>query len=185
MLLNAKDSCLVIFGMQREFIPSLVEGQKIIDSCCWMLDLANDLNIPAIVMEHKDLGEPLKSIYSINKNIKKCEVSYFSFFSEQEVKDSFLSLNKKHLILAGAESHIAIMQSAFEAKNYGIDPFVIADACTSRNVLDHEFALKRMNAKNINILTKEMMFFEFLRYSEYPNYINKSLKFLDRRYIRD
>ena len=54
MLINKDKSCIVIFGMQKDFIPSLIEGQKTIDSCCWLLDLANDLDIPAIIMEHKD-----------------------------------------------------------------------------------------------------------------------------------
>lgn len=185
MLINKDESCIVIFGMQKEFIPSLIEGQKTIDSCRWLLDLSNDFDIPAIIIEHKDLGEPLQSLISVNKKIKTHVVKHFSFFAEEKVKDNVLSLNKKHLILAGAESHISIMQSAFDAKNFNLDVFIIADACTSRNFEDHKFALKRMNYNGINIATKEMMFFEFLRFSEYPHYINMSLKYLDRRYIRD
>lgn len=185
MLINKEEACIVIFGLQKEFIPSLVEGQKIIDSCSWLLDLANDLDIPAIIMEHKDLGEPLKTLTSVNQKITKHYVTHFSFFDEKNIKDNFLSFNKKHLLLAGAETHIAIMQSAFASNDLGINSFVIEDACTSRNSQDHDIAIQRMNSNNINIVTKEMIFFEFLRYSEYPNYINMSLKYLDRRYIRD
>ena len=51
--------------------------------------------------------------------------------------------------------------------------------------IDHIAALERIKYFNIQCVTKEMVFFELIRQSEYPNYINLSLKFLDLRYIRE
>jgi nicotinamidase-related amidase len=185
-MLIDKDNCsLVIFNLQRDFIPSLIHGQDLIDSCCWLADLAQEFQIPTTIIHHKKLGEPIQSIIKMSKNSSLHESTYFSCTKDKTTIEMLQKLGKKQILLAGAESHISILHSAVELKSLGFHPFIITDSITSRNLIDHTIALDRMKYFNIQCVTKEMVFFELIRQSEYPNYINLSLKFLDRRYIRE
>jgi nicotinamidase-related amidase len=171
--------------MQKEFIPSLKNGQTLIDSCYWLADLAKHFNIPIIVINHKKLGEPLMSLKTLTSKEFHSEIIDFSCLNDQATKQHIKNLNKKQIILAGAESHISILQSAYDFIQSGYEVFIVADAIASRNQIDHDLSITRLNNLKASVVTKEMVFFEFLRNSEYPNYIDLSLKFLDGRYIRE
>ena len=186
MLINKEDVCLAVFSLQKEFMPSLEEGQKLIDHCYWLSDLAIHCNIPIIIINHKNLGSPLHAFKALKaSNIFTAEVITFSWLENETIKQHLQNINKKQIILSGAESHIAILQSAYACMQHGYEPFVVVDAITARNKMDHQIAINRIQQANISLVSREMVFFELLRNSVYPNYINMSLKFLDGRYIRE
>jgi nicotinamidase-related amidase len=185
MLISKENTCLIIFSMQREFIPSLKNGQNLIDSCCWLVDLAQHFNVPVFILNHKDLGTPISSIKNLAQKAVEIELTNFSCLEDDSFQKIFNTIAKTQFLLAGAESHISIFQSAISFKERDKNVFVIADAILARNEIDHNIAMKRLTLLNIPLITKEMVFFEFIRQSQYPNYIDMSLKFLDGRYIRE
>jgi nicotinamidase-related amidase len=185
MLIEKTNCCLLVFNLQKDFIPSLIRGQDLIDSCYWLADLAQEFTIPTFILYHKKLGEPIQSIIKMNKNSIIEETTFFSCVQEKNVVEKLEQLGRKQILLTGAESHISILQSALDLKSLNFEPFIVVDSITSRNTIDHDTALERIKYFNIQYVTKEMVFFELIRQSEYPNYLNLSLKFLDRRYIRE
>ena len=66
-------------------------------------------------------------------------------------------------MLAGAEAHVCVLQSALELAADGKDVFVVADAVGSRRAQDRDVALARMRAEGVRIVTREMVAFEWLR----------------------
>lgn len=183
-MFDKNDICIIICNLQLDFIPSLINGQALIDSGCWLADLANSLDIPVVVLNHKRLGAPIDKLTQFSDNTQVHETIHFSVMDDDECLDMISKLNKKHLIFAGAETHITIFQSALELNKHDQHPVVIADASTSRNIVDHDTAIELLHHNHIPVITKEILFFNCLKNSEYPNYIDLSLKFLDKRYIR-
>lgn len=184
MLICKEQAVVVFFGLQKEFIPSLIDGQRLIDDCQWISDLTHTLDIPTLVINHQDLGEPIKAISKVNPHLKTLTSTHFSIWEELSIKTFLEKHNRRHVLLAGAETHIAILQSSFELKTNGFIPFPIIDATTTRNAIDYETAKTRLSHMKIQCISKEMLFFELIRKSTYPNYIDHSLKFLDQRYLR-
>lgn len=185
MLIDKEKSCLIISCMQREFIPTLIEGQKLIDNCCWLIDLASHFDIPVIIANHKNLGQPLEGFLKLSNKITTTETMEFSCLEDTTIRGVIEDLGRTQVLLAGAESHISILHSAFSFKKKKLEAFVVGDTISSRQKIDHELAINRLNQLNIPVVTREMIFFEYLRKSSYPNYMDMSLKFLDQRYIRD
>lgn len=185
MLINNKEACLIISCMQREFLPTLIEGQKLIDNCCWMIDLASHFEVPSIIVNHKHLGQPLESFLKLSDKITTTETTTFSCLEDETTHNIIQQSKRTQFLLVGAESHISILQSAFSFTKNNQSVFVVADAISARSPVDHTMAINRLNHMNIPIVTREMVFFEYIRESTYPNYMDMSLKFLDQRYLRD
>jgi len=58
------------------------------------------------------------------------------------------------------------------------------DAISAHFTIDRDVSLEKLRANGVNLVTKEMAFFEMLCHSEFPNYLDLSLCFLDGRYVR-
>lgn len=184
MLVNKDEACLIISCMQKEFLPTLKNSQSLIDSCLWLIDFSSQFNIPVIILNHKNLGLPIDRFSEFSGSITSLEISTFSCLDDDHVLKLLNFIGKNHFLLAGAETHISILQSALSLTEQQKQAFVILDAVSSRNEIDHQTALKRLQQWDIPVITKEMLFFESIKNSEYPNYIDLSLKFLDQRYLR-
>ena len=187
MKICKNNCCLIIFNIQKEFLPSLQNGQQLLDNCCWLVDLANEFDIPVMIIEHDKLGEPMPSLMSSAANLKSFKLfstSYFSCLNAKDIKEHLLSLGKQQILLAGSETHITIFQTALDLQSAHLLPYVIVDASDARSKIDHDLAIYRLHESKVGCVTKEMLFFELLRRSDSDNYMNLSLKYLDRRYIR-
>ncbi|WP_231970066.1 isochorismatase family protein [Polynucleobacter necessarius] len=73
-----------------------------------------------------------------------------------------LSKNREHLILAGCEAHVCVMQTALELLRQGFKVSILVDAIGSRRPLDRDIALHRLGSSGVFLLTVEMLAFESL-----------------------
>lgn len=184
MLLEKNSTCLIVFNMQLELVPLLTGGPQLLNDCRWLVDVAKYFELPTIIMEHKKLGESSKTLQEVAEKALYMEKTYFDFLIHDEILDKIEATGCNQFVLAGAESHVCILQSALGLKNNGKEAYVLMDVCSARNREDHHVALERMSKYGIHLITKEMFFFEIIRHSEYPGYIDLAMKFLDGRYIK-
>ncbi|MBY0273076.1 MAG: isochorismatase family protein [Alphaproteobacteria bacterium] len=184
MLIDKNKACLIISCMQKEFLPTLIDSQKLIDSCSWLIDFANHIQIPVVIGNHKKLGAPIEEFLQLSKTVKSTEMVTFSCLDDKNTKTMLEATGRSQFLLVGAETHISIYQSAVAFKKAKLESFVIVDAVSARNEVDHTTAIERLRQLSIPVITKEMFFFECLRSSAYPKYIDLSIKFLDQRYLR-
>ena len=80
------------------------------------------------------------------------------------------SSGKRQVIVTGIESHICVLQTAFELKQAALDVFVVNDAIASRKLSSYDTALARMGHADIHILTTESVLFEWLRDASHPEF---------------
>jgi nicotinamidase-related amidase len=180
MLMNKDESCLVLVDVQEKFIPVIHEQQLLVANCQWLLKLAKELAVPTIASEQypKGIGPtipPLKALISPENFVIKAA---FSCTTDAECQTKINASNKAQIILAGIEAHVCILQTAFGLKEQGKQVFVVADAISSRDRKDKELAIARMQTAGINIVSKEMVFFEWLHTSAHPRFKELSKKFI-------
>ncbi|MBT5309834.1 MAG: isochorismatase family protein, partial [Rhodospirillaceae bacterium] len=65
-------------------------------------------------------------------------------------------------VIAGIEAHVCVLQTAMDLINGGTAVFVVKDATTSRTPENHAAAMKRLAAAGAEIVTTEMVLFEWL-----------------------
>ena len=71
------------------------------------------------------------------------------------------SSRRERSFVAGIETHVCILQTAFDLMAIGYQVFVPADAVASRKTRDWEFALKRLSDGGATIVTTESVLFEW------------------------
>ena len=69
---------------------------------------------------------------------------------------------KKQIIIAGIETHICVLQTALHLQELGYEVFVVANACSSRKPIQNIMALQRLMRNGVDVVTSEMVFFEWL-----------------------
>lgn len=73
-------------------------------------------------------------------------------------------------VVAGVEAHICVTQTVLGLLGQGIEVYVVADAIGSRAPASHAAALARMARHGAEIVTTEMVLFEWLGTAAHPEF---------------
>ncbi len=162
MLLNKEQSCVVLIDVQKKLTPLIRDPEILINNCQSLLQLANDMGVPHIIMEQypEGLGSTVKPLHNFSNALPKV---HFSCWRDPGFKELLPIMKKTQILLSGIETHVCVLQTALDliAANYQV--FVVVNAISSRNLIDHKYGLKRMQQAGVNLITLEMVFFEWLR----------------------
>ena len=72
------------------------------------------------------------------------------------------------IIIAGCEAHVCLMQTALDLLEEEFDVWVVTDACSSRSERNRDAAFDRLAGNGAELVTTEMVAFEWLRTAEHP-----------------
>jgi nicotinamidase-related amidase len=164
MLLEKGKSCLLLIDVQEKLTPLVMDSEKLISNCQWLLRLASELDVPILVSEQysKGLGVTVDSLRKIIPGDIEVDKIYFSCYRDQTFLKNWQNINKKQAIIAGIETHVCVLQTALQLIQNSFEVFVVVDAVSSRHALDKQYALDRMRAAGVQLVTREMVFFEWV-----------------------
>lgn len=77
---------------------------------------------------------------------------------------------RKSIVLAGVEAHVCLLQTALDLMQEEFDVWVVTDACTSRTERNRDAAYDRLAGAGAELVTTEMVIFEWLRSAEHPEF---------------
>jgi nicotinamidase-related amidase len=75
---------------------------------------------------------------------------------------------RETIVLAGCEAHVCLMQTALGLLEEELDVYVVTDACSSRSERNRDAAFDRLAGAGAELVTTEMVAFEWLRTAEHP-----------------
>ena len=78
--------------------------------------------------------------------------------------------SRKTIVLAGCEAHICLLQTALDLLEDEFEVWVVTDACSSRTERNREAAYDRLAGAGAELVTAEMVAFEWLRTAEHPDF---------------
>ncbi len=183
MLLQKHKSCLLLIDVQEKLVPHIMHPDQLISTCHWLMRLAIELDVPTLVSEQYSHGlgttvSPLKELISQDVKIDKV---HFSCYKDASFLTAWRAIHRKQAVLAGIETHVCVLQTAFDLKTEGFDVFVVIDAVQSRNCQDHDCALQRMRRAGIHLVTAEMVFFEWVEQAGTPVFKALSQSFIQAK----
>jgi len=180
MLIKSTDSCLLIIDVQEKLIGAMSEPQLVLDNCAWLTQLAQTLNIPLLVSEQypRGLGTTVSSLKPLFNEEVVMEKVHFSCTAETACNIRLEKIERKQVVIAGIESHVCVLQTALGLLDMGKTVFIVADAVSSRRLSDKELALARLRSAGVHIVSKEMVFFEWLHQAATPLFKQLSKQFL-------
>jgi hypothetical protein len=79
---------------------------------------------------------------------------------------------RESMVLAGCEAHVCLMQTALGLleQDEDIAVWVVTDACSSRTERNRDAAFDRLAAAGAELVTTEMVAFEWLRDAGHPRF---------------
>ena len=133
----------------------------------------NILELPIIVTEQypKGLGPTVPELKELfNSNAQVYKKTSFSALKDSTISKEIEALKKDYWILIGIESHICVMQSAFDLNELGKSVIVLDECITSRNPNHKKIAIQEMCKKNIRITCTESLLFELLGHAKHSKF---------------
>lgn len=169
--INEKDCLLLIIDIQEKLVK-MINNSLIINNATKIAKTARILNLPTIITEQypKGLGNTIEGIKNEITDAKYLEKTNFSALNEFSIEEEITKANKKQIIILGIETHICVLQTAFDLLKEGYEVFVIKDASASRSEENNNLALQRLIHAGAQILSTEMVIFELLKSSKHPNF---------------
>lgn len=170
MLMDRATSQLLVVDMQERLAPVISNIGMIEKRCGILIQAARELSVPIVISEQypKGLGGTLPGLMrlaGINQAFEKME---FSCFANGALRDALTRVEGRNTIICGIEAHVCVMQTALEMKAAGRAVTLVADAVSSRDEENRTIALSRMRTAGIDVVTSEMVLFEWLRTAAAP-----------------
>ncbi len=164
---NSNEVLIVFIDVQEKLVKMLQNKSAAINAVK-IAKAAHILNIPCVVTEQypKGLGTTLPEINDVLPEACRIEKTFFSVYNEKTFSDLLKSNNKKQIVLLGIETHICVLQTAFDLIKAGYEVFVVQDASASRTEENNQAALRRLIHSGVQIITVEMLLFELLKTSK-------------------
>lgn len=86
----------------------------------------------------------------------------------QRADDRQGEAGRNTVVIAGCEAHVCLLQTALALLEDEFDVVVATDACASRTERNRDAAFDRLAAAGAELVSTEMVLFEWLRTAEHP-----------------
>lgn len=170
-LAQRDSSRLVIVDMQERLAAAMAADamQAVTRNCSLLIQAAALLEIPAIFTEQypKGLGRTLPELAELLSGKPRIEKTAFACCDEPAFC-RHLSKDTPHIVLAGMEAHICILQTALRLKQQDRNRviFIAEDAVISRNSSARMNAMERLRHAGVIVSSSESIVFEWLGKAE-------------------
>ena len=192
MLLDAAESQLVLVDYQSRLMPAIFEGSLVLANAVRLGQAARLLTLPVWGTEQNPskLGENAPELRSLCKQT----LSKMHFSAVEEGLGEWLrppakpaagnarslpkhlqkpatsSAERNTIVIAGCEAHVCLLQTALDLLEDEFDVWVVTDACSSRTERNRDAAFDRLAGAGAELVTTEMVIFEWLRTAEHPQF---------------
>ena len=190
MLLDASESQLVLVDFQEKLMPVIHEGAAALDNARRLAQIARMVDVPVWGTEQNPsrLGSNDPALRALCR--KTLPKMHFSAVEEglgewlrppaKPPAGNARSLPKhmqkaaqggpdrSTIVIAGCEAHVCLLQTALDLIEDEFDVWVVTDACSSRTERNRDAAYDRLAGAGAELVTTEMVAFEWLRSCEHP-----------------
>ena len=150
-------------------MPAIYDGESVVLRCVQLATAAKELGVHVIGTEQNPdgLGPLVPEIASL------CDMTLAKFYFSAAAEEGFLQrlpARRNTLVVAGCEAHICVFQTVAGLVEAGHAVKLVADAIGSRHPHDRLAAIERARAIGAEIVTTEMVIFEWLGTSQHPKF---------------
>ncbi|WP_334135167.1 isochorismatase family protein [Tepidimonas sp.] len=190
MLLDASDCQLVLVDYQPRLMPVMAHGEEVLQRAEVLSALATLFDVPIWGTEQvpQRLGamvEPLRGRCRrvLTKSaFNACDDGLVELLRPSAPRPAGNARSlprhlqkasapaRQTIVLAGCEAHVCLLQTALGLLEHELDVWVVTDASASRRERDRDTAFDRLAAAGVELVTTEMVGFEWLRDARDPRF---------------
>jgi nicotinamidase-related amidase len=190
MLLYASQSQLVLVDYQSRLMPVIFENTLVLANALRLAQLAQLMEVPVWGTEQNPsrLGENAPELKALcGQTLSKMQFSGVeeglgewlrppiklaagnSRSLPKHLQKSQAGADERNtIVVAGCETHVCLLQTALDLLEDEFEVWVVTDACSSRTERNRDAAFDRLAGAGVELVTTEMVAFEWLRSAEHP-----------------
>jgi nicotinamidase-related amidase len=167
-ILDRGRSVLCLIDLQEKLMPAIAGGDEVVANAGRLLAAAEELHVPVVSTEQnpKGLGPTVPELARPDGDHPVVAKMTFDSCGAPGVMDALPAGH--HVVVAGAEAHVCVLQTVLGLLDRSRRVFVVADAVGSRSPENRKAALRRLERAGAEIVTTEMVIFEWLGTAEDP-----------------
>ncbi|MBP2367015.1 nicotinamidase-related amidase [Pseudonocardia parietis] len=173
MLMTAANAVLLLVDLQQRLMPAIHDGDKVIARAARLGEAATLLGVPVLATEQapEKLGPTVEQLAGYPHLV----MPKTRFGADES---GLVPPGRSEIVMSGAEAHVCVLQTALHLAGDGHRVLIVADAVGSRDPDDKAVALERARAAGAEIVTSEMVLFEWLADARHPRFreVHKLLK---------
>ncbi len=167
-IIDVQTSTLLLIDLQKRLIPAIDGGAAAVANALRLLKAAALLGVPSLFTEQNPRGLGL-TVPELGADPSR--VFPKMTFDAGRTPGFYERLADGHApILAGVEAHVCVLQTALGLIDKGRRVYVVRDAVGSRRSESKDAALRRMERHGVEIVTTEMVVFEWLGSAGNPRF---------------
>ena len=192
MLLDAELSQLVLVDYQTRLMPAIFEGPQVLANAMRLAQAATLMQVPVWGTEQNPsrLGENPPELRALcQRTLAKMQFSGVEeglgewlrppakapagnarSLPKHLQKPASTPVGRGSIVLAGCEAHVCLLQTALHLLEDEFEVWVVTDACSSRTERNRDAAFDRLAGAGAELVSTEMVLFEWLRSAESPQF---------------
>jgi len=161
----------LVVDFQEKMVAAMKEdiGRKVTENIGLLIDVAQLMHIPIVITEQyprglgQTSGELIQKLGDLYQPVEKLT---FSCYAHPPFQEKIRSLEVKHLVLSGVETHVCILQTALDSLTDDYEVSLVRDAVCSRYKSDWEVGLRMIEQAGGMITSTEIIIFQLLEQAD-------------------
>ncbi len=169
MTLTTDSAVLLLIDLQQKLVPVIADGDTMVARSVRLAEAAQLLDVPVRATEQypAGLGPTVAALAAYPQ--ETLAKTTFSAAGDPGFA-ALLPAGTREVVIAGCEAHVCVLQTALDLLDSGYRVAVAADAASSRDPADAAAGIDRARQHGVEIVTSEMVLFEWLRDSRNPRF---------------
>ena len=171
-LLSVEDSVLMVIDMQGNLYESMQDKQFLLENVQKLIGGMQVFGIPVIITEQipEKLGPTIDPVAALLPDARRIPKSDFSCCGDEKIMKILKAAERQQVLLCGIETHVCVYQTAVDLLGFGYDVHLVADAVSSRTILNREIGIEKMRDEGARLASTEMVLFELIRSADDPKF---------------
>ena len=169
LLLTAEGAVLLLIDLQERLMPAIYDGDAVVSRAVRLAEAARLLDVPVRATEQypAGLGKTVPALAAYPQST----MTKTTFSATEDAGFSaLLPAGTSEVVVAGCEAHVCVLQTVLGLLGLGHRVLLAADAVGSRDPADRAAAIDRARQHGAEIVTSEMVLFEWLPDARHPKF---------------
>ncbi|HEX3952765.1 MAG TPA: isochorismatase family protein [Stellaceae bacterium] len=169
LTLDRETSLLLIVDFQSRLMPAIEGGATAVANATRLREMAALVGVPSLITEQNapGLGPTIAALAGASSEGVQHKMTFDACRSAGFVERLG---QRRDIVVAGCETHVCVLQTVLGLLDAGRRVYLVRDAVGSRRSESKETAIRRMERHGTEIVTTEMVVFEWLGSAEHPRF---------------
>ena len=171
-LLSVEDTVLMVIDMQGNLYESMQDKQFLLENVQKLIRGMRVFGIPVIVTEQipEKLGPTIAPVAALLPDVQGIPKADFSCCGDEKIMKALKAADHRQVLVCGIEAHVCVYQTTVDLLGFGYEVHLVADAVSSRTVMNREIGIEKMRDGGAHLASTEMVLFELIRTAEDPKF---------------